>query len=207
MHPPISFRGERDLVRRKIHLALDSGSCFEPPHRCFRRPRPQRAKPFPHDGVAPLKTQPAQFLVQPHRAQIRVALQQSRNLIGIGIEQTRPESTLLFRGAGPAVLVVPEYAVYALAVDAQQARDASLRCPGVMQTHDLIASGFIHAVFSSFTRSRLSAATDLASRDSLSKRGARMRRSSAVSPARPWCASHTSMRPSTSSRSPTRFQT
>jgi hypothetical protein len=70
--------------------------------------------------------------MQPHRAQIRVTFQQLRNLIDIRIEQTRPESTLLFRGASPAVLVVPEYAVHALAVDAQQARDRSLRSPGVM---------------------------------------------------------------------------
>src|SRR5262252_4109040 len=207
MHPAPAFRCEWNFIGRIIHLCLETWSRLEPPHRRFRGPRPQRAQPFPHDGVAALKTQPAQLFVQPHRCQIRVAFQQLRDLIRERVELARPANSFLSGGAGPAVLVIAKYAEHALAMDAQQARDGSLRSPGIMQTHNLVANGFLHAVFSSFTRSRLSAATDPASRDSFSKRGARITRSSAVRPARPWWASHTSMRPSTSSRSPTRFQT
>src|SRR5436189_3041970 len=54
------------------------------------------------------------------------------------------------------------------------------------QADNLVARGSLHAaVFISPTRSWLSAATEAASRDSFSKRGARIVRSSGVSPARP----------------------
>src|SRR6266508_4145049 len=185
MHAPPAFGCERNVVRRIIHLRLQTRSCLEPPHGYFRRAGPKRAQPFPADGVTALEAQPAQLFLKPHRSQIRVALHELHHLIRVRVEQTRPMNPLRFPGAGPLFFVLAEYAEHALAMDTQQARDGSLRSPCVMQTHDLIAGGFIHAVFNSRTRSRLSAATDPASRDSLSKRGARITRSSAVSPARP----------------------
>ena len=206
MHAAPAFGGERNVIGRIIHLRLQTWRRLEAPHRRFRRVRPQCTQPFPHDGVATCKTQLAQFFVQTHRRQIRVTFQQLRDLIGVRVEQTRPARRFLFGGAGAAFLVLAEDAEHALAMDAQQARDGALRSAGVMQPHNLVAGGFFHAVFSSFTRSLLSAATDPASRASFSKRGVSSRRSSAVRPLRPWCASHTSMRPNTSSSSPMRFQ-
>ena len=141
---------------------------------------------FFHDAVAALKAQPAQFFMQADSGQIRVTFQQLRDLIRIRIQQTRPARTFAFRFSGPLAPVLLQYAVHALAVDSQLARDRSLRSAGIVQADDLVAGGFLHAaVFISFTRSRLSAATEAASRDSFSKRGARIARSSAVSPARP----------------------
>jgi len=60
-----------------------------------------------------------------------------------------------------------------------------VRSPGIVQADNLVVGDFPHAaVFISLTRSRLSAATEAASRASFSKRGARIARSSAVSPGR-----------------------
>ena len=146
--------------------------------------------------------------MQAHRSEVRVTFQKLRDLIRIRVQQTRPARTFAFRFPGPLSLVLLQHAVHAFAVDPQLARDGSLRSARIVQANNLVVGGFPHAaVFISLTRSRLSAATEAASRDSFSKRDARIARSSAVSPARPRCASHTSMRPSTSSKSPTRFQT
>jgi len=52
-------------------------------------------------------------------------------------------------------------------LDWQQLRDAALRSASVVQADNLIARDFPHARSSSLTKSRLSAATDPASRASL----------------------------------------
>src|SRR5215475_2705159 len=160
------------------------------------------------DAVAAPESQPAQFFMQADRGQVRVAFQQLRDLIRVGIQQSGFARTTVLRLFISLASVPLQNAVDALTVDIEQACDRSLGSSGIVQPDDLVARGFVHAAgFISVTRSRLRAATDAASRDSRSKRGARTARSSAVSPARPWCASQTSMRPSTSNSSPTRFQT
>ena len=186
MHPPPAFGRERNVVRRIIHLSLHAGTGLEPLHRRFRRVRPHGAQMFLHDAVAALKAQPAQFFMQADGGQIRVAFQQLRDPIRVRVQQARPARTFAFRFSGPGALVFLQHAVHALAVDSQLPRDGSLRSAGIVQADDLVARGFLHAaVFISPTRSRLSAATEAASRDSFSKRGARIARSSGVSPARP----------------------
>src|SRR5947208_1404009 len=124
--------------------------------------------------------------MQADRSQIRVAFQKLRGLIRIRVQQSRPARAFAFRLASPLALVLLQHPVHAFAVDSQLARDQSVRSAGIVQTDDLVACGLVHAaVFISLTRSRLNAATEAASRDSFSKRGARIARSSAVSPARP----------------------
>jgi len=84
---------------------------------------------------------------------------------------------LHFHRCCSVLFVIHQHAGHALAGDSQQFGDAALRSPSVVQAHDLVACGFPHARSNSPKKSRLNAATDPASR-----------------------ASHTSMRPSTSSR-------
>ena len=138
------------------------------------------------DAVAALEPQPAQFFMQADSGQIRVAFQKLRDPISMRIQQTRTVRAFVFHFSGPGALMFLQYAVHALAVDSQLQRDRSLRSAGIMQADNLVARGLPHAaVFISPTRSKLSAATEAASRDSLSKRGVRIARSSGVSPARP----------------------
>ena len=141
---------------------------------------------FFHDAVASLKAQPAKLFMQAHGGQIRVTFQQLRDLIRIGVQQTRTARAFGFRIPLPLAPVLLQHAGHALAVDSHLARDCPVRSAGIVQANDLVIAGFLHAaVFISSTRSRLNADTEAASRDSLSKRGARIARSSAVSPARP----------------------
>src|SRR5437867_12356340 len=111
---------------------------------------------------------------------------QLRDPIRIRVQQARPARMAAFRFPGPGALVLLQHAVHALTVDSQLKRDRSLRSAGIAQADNLVARGFSHAVaFISPTRSRLNDATEAASRDSFSKRGASIARSSGVSPARP----------------------
>ena len=128
--------------------------------------RPQRAQPFPHDGTGALKTKPAQLLMQSNRGQIRVALKQLRDPIRIRIEQTRPRQGVRFHDTGPAILLFLQHAGHALAIDPEHAGDTAPGTSIAAETNDFVAGDFIHAVFISLTRSRLSADTDPASRDS-----------------------------------------
>lgn len=168
--------------------------------------RPERAQPFAHDRVVALKAQLAQFLVQSHGGQIGVALDELRDVIGERVEQCRPSVFVAVGRACPAAFVFRQHGGHALARDSQQAGDAALGRASVVQADDLVAGGGVHA-FNSPMKSRLSRATDAASAASLRKRGVSSTRSSGVSPVRHWCASHTSMRPGTSSSRPTRFHT
>ena len=140
---------------------------------------------FLHDAVAALKPQPAQFFMQSDGGQIRVAFQQLRDVIRVRVQQAWPARALA--SAAPA-LVAPDSPARGTRSCGRfpDSRDAALRSAAIAQADDLVAGGFLHAaVFISPTRSRLSAATEAASRDSFSKRGARIARSSGVSPARP----------------------
>src|SRR5216683_1254687 len=152
---------------------------------------------FFDDAVTARETQSAKLFMQTDSGQVRVAFQQLRDLIRVRIEQTRPARASSLYFTCPAVQVFPQHAVHALAVDSQPACNRSVGSAGVVQPDDLVARHFPHAAaFISPTRSRLREATEAASRDNFSKRGARNARSSGVNPARPCCASHTSMRPS-----------
>ena len=128
-------------------------------------------------------------------------------MIGEWVQHACSSRALHFHRTGPALFGIRQHAAHALAGDSQELGDAALRCTAVVQADDLVARRLLHARSNSPTKSWLSVATDPASRASLWKRGNRIARSSSVSPVRPWCANHTSMRPSTSSSIPTRFHT
>ena len=147
--------------------------------------RPKRAQPLAHDGVVAFETQPAQLLMQPHGGQVRIAFQQLRDLIHERVQQARPADAFLVGGPRTAILMIRQHAAYAFAVDSQQACNPALRGAPIVQPDDLVACGLLHRCFSSLTTSWLRVATDPASRASLWKRGARIVRSSAVSPVRP----------------------
>ena len=186
MDPPAPFGRERNIIRRIIHLSLHARTGLEPLHRRLRRVRADGAQVFLHDAVASLEAQPAQFFMQADGGQIRVAFQQLRDPVSIRIQQTRAVRAFAFYFSSPGALMFFQHAAHALAVDSQLKRNRSLRSAGIAQADNLVARGSLHAaVFISPTRSWLSAATEAASRDSFSKRGARIVRSSGVSPARP----------------------
>lgn len=67
MYAATPFGGERDIVRRIIHLALHPWTGFESLHGKFRRVRPEHTQPLPHDRVVTLETQPAQLFMQADR--------------------------------------------------------------------------------------------------------------------------------------------
>src|SRR5580693_9935010 len=186
MHSPPAFSRERNVVRRIIHLTLHPRSSLEALHRSFRRVRANDAHVFLHDAVASLKAQAAQLFMQADGGQIRVAFEQLCDPIRIRVQQTRAARAFVFSFSVTVSLMFFQHAVHALAIDSQLQGDRSLRSAGITQADDLVARSFPHAaVFISPTRSKLSAATEAASRDSFSNRGARIARSSGVSPARP----------------------
>src|ERR1017187_5343905 len=207
MHPAAPFGRESDVVGRIVHLCWHSWTRLKSPHGQFRRTGPQRPQPVPHDRVATLEAEPAQLLVQADRRDVRIALQQLGNVIGEWVQHAGTSPALPLHPFCPVLFVTHQHTGHAVAGDSQQFGDAALRSTAVVQADDLVACRFPHARSSSLTKSRLNAATDPASRASLWKRGSKITRSSGVSPVRPWCASHTSMRPSTSSNIPTRFHT
>ena len=106
--------------------------------------RTDRTQVVAHNRVTALEAKPAQFLMQADRCQIRVAFQQLHDLIGKGIEQTRPGRTLPFHNTGPVLFVIGQHTGQTPAGDSQLQRDAALRGPAVVQTDDLIAYGFSH---------------------------------------------------------------
>ena len=119
MHPSTTFGGERDVVWRIIHLALHSWTRLESLYRQFRPVWPKNAQSGAHDGVAAFETQPAQFLMQANRRQIRVALQQLCDVIGVRVQHARPARALYFDHASPAMFVIHQHARHALTGDSQ----------------------------------------------------------------------------------------
>ena len=185
MHPAPPFGREGDVVRRIIHLRLHSWAGLESLHGQLRRVRPEHTQPVPHDRVAALETQPAQLLVQADRRDVRIALQQLGDVIGEWVQHAGPSRALHFHRFCPVLFVTRQHAGRALASDSQQFGDAPLRSTSVVQADDFVARRFLHVRSSSPTKSRLSAATDPASRASRWKRGNKITRSSGVSPVRP----------------------
>ena len=105
MHPSATLGGEGNVVGRKVHLALNSRASLKPLHGSFRRVWPHCAQMFLYDSIAALKAESLQFLVQTHRRQVRIALQQLRDLIHIRIQQTGPPRAR-FQLAGSPILVL-----------------------------------------------------------------------------------------------------
>ena len=85
VHPAASFVGEIEIVGGVIHLCLYSRAGLEPLHRCDDRTRPQRPHPLAEDCVAPLVTEPAQFLEDSLGRDVGIARQQvgDRRLVGV----------------------------------------------------------------------------------------------------------------------------
>ena len=168
VHPPPPFGGENDVVRRVIHLCLHSWSCLETLDRQFGQVRTKHAQPVPHDGVVTFEPQPAQFLMQANRRQVRVAFQHLCHLTFVWVQQTGPPNALLFRLSRPLLPVIRQHPRHAPATHPQLARDAALRAAAIMQSDDLVAGGLLHARRSSSPmKSCVNPATDPASRASL----------------------------------------
>src|SRR5256884_9353604 len=207
LHAAGSLGGEGDVVGGIIHLRLHSGSGFESLHGRLVRSRPERPQAVAHDGVATGKPLMAQLLMESHDCQVGIAFQQLRHGLLERIQPTGPSRALLLRHTRAAIFMICQYLGHRLAVDSQHPSDAPPRSAPVGQPDDLVTRFFVHRLSSSLSRSRLRAATAPASCASFRKRGDKIVRSPGVSPVRPWCASHTSMRPSRSSKTPTRFHT
>ena len=107
MHAAPPFGGEGNFVGRIIHLRLHSRSRSRIAARAVSALRPEPAQPFAHDGIAAWEPEPAQLLVQPHRREIRIALQQLRDLIRKRVQQARPAHALCSGGARAAILADP----------------------------------------------------------------------------------------------------
>src|SRR6266480_2484390 len=207
MHAASSLGGEGDVVRGIIHLRLHSGSGFESLHRRLVRSRPERPQAVAHDGVAAGKSLIAQLLMEPHGGQVGVAFEQLCHGLLERIQQAGPPRWLRLRHTRSVIFMICQYLSDRLSVDTQHPGDAATGSAPIEQPDDLVARFLGRGLSNSLIRSRLRAATDPASCASFRKRGDKIMRSPGVSPVRPWCASHTSMRPSRSSKTPTRFHT
>ena len=126
--------------------------------------------------------------MQTHCGQIGIAFQKRLDLADVGVEKTlslRGECRQVEMGLSTFVLVSLDDGGHRFAVHTQSTSDAAKRAAAVPLANDLGSLGLAHVRASSEMRSRESVATEVASRQSRSKRGARSSRSLGVSPARP----------------------